>query len=80
MTQQWNVSHLILWKFNYSISYIITVAAQRQSVLAVLTESELVMLDVSKQAEKVKCGDDIVPRLVNTVVYFRQMTIIIVQY
>ena len=40
-------------------------ASPRPSVLAVLTESELVMLDVSKPAEEVQCGDDTVLRLAN---------------
>ena len=41
-------------------------ASQRSSVLVVLTESELVMLDVSKPPKEVQCGDDTVKWLVGT--------------
>ena len=44
---------------------VVHTASQRPSVLAVLTENELVMLDVSKPAKEVKCGDGTVMWLVN---------------
>ena len=47
------------------ISTFVHTASQRPSVLVVLTESELVMLDVSKPADEVQCGGVKVLRLVN---------------
>ena len=57
---------IFMHTFNKIInSTFVHTASQRSSVLAVLTESELVMLDVSKPAEEVQCGDDTVLRLAN---------------